>query len=97
MPSVRRGIRDRGTRTVEAIVDADATLVELTTAPTLIEAEWIVGALKARGIRAVVFDAALAAVEGIPGPVFALRVMVRSDEREGARSALAAIRPARPL
>ena len=78
----------------------DSDLVELTTASTLFEAEWIVGALESFEIVAVTFGDALAddfamsqKLMGLSGGV---RVMVRQDGLEAARQALVEIKKNRP-
>jgi len=72
-----------------------AGLLELTTAKTEFEAEWVVGALKARGLRAVAFGEMLAdefamsqKLVGFSGGV---RVMVAARDLDRARDALASI------
>lgn len=81
-------------------MSTDAELVELTTAKTALEAEWMVGALKRFGIRAVTFGDMLAdefamsqKLMGLSGGV---RIMVARGEIEQAREALAQIERDRP-
>jgi hypothetical protein len=79
---------------------ADVGLVELTTAKTTFEAEWIVGAMKGMGISAVTFGGVLAdeytvsqTLMGLSGGV---QVMVPRDQLERARQALSEIERNRP-
>src|SRR5262245_44481306 len=95
--STSGAVSSRARRTV---VDEDAAFVELTTAKSLFEAEWIVGALEGFGVKAVTFGGTLAdeftlsqTVMGLSGGV---RVMVPKEQLESARQALSEIRSRRP-
>lgn len=79
---------------------SDTDLVELTTAHSPLEAEWLVGALKGHGIHAIVFGDGLAdefamsqKLMGLGGGV---RVMVPRGALEAAREALAQLEQERP-
>ena len=79
---------------------SDADLVELTTAKTALEAEWLIGALKRLGVQAVSFGGMLAdefamsqKLMGLSGGV---RIMVARGELEQAREALAQLERDRP-
>ncbi len=80
-------------------MSAKGGLVQLTTATTAFEAEWLVGALKGMGVRAVTFGGMLAdefamsqKLLGLSGGV---RVMVPVEELERAKEALQEIQRAR--